>query len=347
MNKRARDWDGGEMKINHLFQSKKAVALLIILLMISAFFFDICALADDPLSNTVSVVAESESISDDLFLINVTCTPGEQIKSYEVELSFDPSVFTVNSVSEGDFFSGYDTFFNNGTIDNSAGSVTDVYGLIVGSGMVDSSGVLVQLNCAVVSEGSCAVEITSAGLTNNTMYLSVNTVNETVTVDQSGPVISSVQYSASNPLDTDSSFGWLNLSCVATDTQGIDSVMISVICPNSSELSRDCSLDEGNVWFWNSSQDSLFTDSGNYSFLFTVIDSSGNENSSSMRYVEISANWDMNIDHVCDLLDFVAVSNVYGDSNAKLGWIREDVDNNGEISVLDFVMLSNEYESTW
>lgn len=336
------------MKINHLFQSKKAVALLIILLMISVLFFDISALADDPLSNTVSVVAESESISDDSFLINVTCNPGEHIKSYEVELSFDPSIFTVNSVVEGDFFTGFDTFFNNGTIDNTAGSITDVYGLIVGSGMVDSSGVLVQLNCAVVSEGSSTVEITSVGLTNDTMYLSVNTVNETVTVDQSDPEISSESIRYSDPLDTDPAYGWVNISCAATDAQGIDEAVISVTCPNASVLQRTFSQGSGNTYYWNSSSgSSMFTDAGNYSITLTVTDSTGNENTSEVLYLNLPTNWDVNNDQVCDLLDFVSVSNVYGETNDDNGWIREDVDNNGEVAVLDLVMLSNEYESTW
>ncbi|MBS3778410.1 MAG: hypothetical protein KGY50_03855, partial [Candidatus Thermoplasmatota archaeon] len=91
------------MKITHLYQSKKAVALLIILLMISVLFFDINALADDPLSNTVSVTPEGETISSETFTINITCSPGEGIKSFEAELSFDPSIFTVTSVPEGDF----------------------------------------------------------------------------------------------------------------------------------------------------------------------------------------------------------------------------------------------------
>ena len=336
------------MKINHLYQSKKAVTLLIILLIISVLFFDISALADDPLSNTVSVVAESEIICSETFTINITCSPSDHIKSYEVELSFDPNVFTVNSVSEGDFFTGYDTFFNNGTIDNTEGMISDVYGLIVGAGTVDSSGVLISLSCTVVSEGSCAVEITNVGLTDESAYLSINTVNETITIDQSDPEVSGESIQYSDPLDTDPSYGWVNISCDATDAQGVDEVVISITCPNASVLQKTCSQGSGNTYYWNSSSgDSMFTVAGNYSMMVTVTDSTGNENMSETLYLDLPENWDMNNDQICDLLDFVSVSNHYSETNVQSGWIREDVDNNGEIAVLDLVMLSNEYESTW
>lgn len=336
------------MKITQFYQSKKAGALLIILFMISVLFFDISALADDPLSNSVSVVAESEIISSETFIINITCSPTEHIKSYEVELSFDPSVFTVNSVTEGDFFNGYDTFFNNGTIDNIDGMISDVYGLIVGSGTVDSAGVLISLSCTVVSEGSCAVTITSVGLTNESAYLSVNTVNETVTIDQSDPEVSGESIQYSDPLDTDPNYCWVNISCDATDAQGVDEVVISITGPNASVLQRTCSKGSGNTYYWNSSSgSSMFTDAGNYSIVVTVTDLTGNENTSETLYLDLPENWDVNNDQICDLLDFVFVSNHYGETNALSGWIREDVDNDGEIAVLDLVMLSNEYQSTW
>jgi len=339
---------GGEMKkISDHIVTKFTINMIIMVLIILSFFNG-NVLADDPLTNIVSIVPEDETISSDIFSINVTCTPSENVKSYELELSFDPTVFTITSVSEGDFFTGYDTFFSDGTIDNSAGTVTDIYGLIVGPGTIDSTGVLISLTCSVVSEGSCMMQITSVGLTNESSYLSVNTINETITIDQSGPEITTAQYTTSNPLDTDPLYGWINLSCNATDDQGISQVTVSVTCPNASILQRSCTQGSGNTWYWNSSSgNSMFTQAGNYSIRLTVLDASGNQNTSSTLYVDLAENWDVNNDNVCDLLDFIAVSNYYDETNNRNGWIREDVDNNGEITVLDLVILSNNYESTW
>jgi hypothetical protein len=46
------------------------------------------------------------------------------------------------------------------------------------------------------------------------------------------------------------------------------------------------------------------------------------------------------------IFDLVLVSNHCGQSGAHR-WIREDADNNGEISVLDFVVVANHYGTTW
>jgi len=57
-------------------------------------------------------------------------------------------------------------------------------------------------------------------------------------------------------------------------------------------------------------------------------------------------NWDINIDSVCNVLDLSLVSNKYNERGAQ-GWIREDVDNNGEVKVFDFVVVSNNYGKSW
>jgi hypothetical protein len=40
------------------------------------------------------------------------------------------------------------------------------------------------------------------------------------------------------------------------------------------------------------------------------------------------------------------VSNSFNFSG-KSGWIREDVDNNGEVNLLDISLVSNHYDETW
>ena len=65
----------------------------------------------------VSIDPSSQSVSaGDTFTINVSCVPGQPIKSFELNISFDPSLLTANSVTEGDIFDGYTTYFNSGTI---------------------------------------------------------------------------------------------------------------------------------------------------------------------------------------------------------------------------------------
>ena len=57
-------------------------------------------------------------------------------------LIFNGSMVRVNSVTEGDLFkqTGANTFFNPGSINNAAGSVTNVYGCIMGKRNVSTPG---------------------------------------------------------------------------------------------------------------------------------------------------------------------------------------------------------------
>ncbi len=61
---------------------------------------------------------------------------------------------------------------------------------------------------------------------------------------------------------------------------------------------------------------------------------------------EQAPDWDINEDGQCSILDYILISNHYGETGQN-GWIREDVDNNGEINILDLVLVSNHYGETW
>jgi hypothetical protein len=340
--------DGGEMKKDLFNIVKKARSFLIISVMIIGLLSQGIVFADDPGTNIIRVVPVDDVITSETFTIDIICEPVEPIKSFEFSLSFDPTSFIITGVSEGSFFGAHPTFFNSGTIDNSTGTLVDVYGLSLGSGLtVDSSGVLVTLTVEMVSEGSSSMDLDMVGLTNESSYLSVSPVNGTIIIDLSDPEITDIDVSYSDPVDTDPTFGWVNMSCSASAASEIQEVIMSISCPNGSVLERSLMQGSGNYWYWNSSMgESMFTTAGNYSFTITVTDASGNMNTSSVFYIEIPPNWDVNADGICDLLDFVEVSNRYGETGEN-GWIREDINNDGELSVLDLVMLSNAYKETW
>lgn len=70
------------------------------------------------------------------FTVDVVIVPVEPIAGAQFDLIFDATVLAANSVVEGGLLraGGASTFFNQGTIDNGAGSIVDVYGAIVGAG---------------------------------------------------------------------------------------------------------------------------------------------------------------------------------------------------------------------
>jgi hypothetical protein len=64
------------------------------------------------------------------FTVSVHGEPNNAIAGLEFNLSYDPDVITVDSVAEGNLLSqgGANTYFNDGQINNMAGTVTGVLG---------------------------------------------------------------------------------------------------------------------------------------------------------------------------------------------------------------------------
>jgi len=129
----------------------------------------------DPASQTVS--------AGDSFVVTVNCSPARPVKGFELKVSFNPSILQATSVSEGDFFSGYTTFFNPGTINNQAGTIINVYDLIVGQGNVTTNGSFVTIAFTAGSvSGSSAVTLYGVQVTNETEYINVSVSSASVTV---------------------------------------------------------------------------------------------------------------------------------------------------------------------
>jgi len=125
----------------------------------------------NPASQTVDV--------EDSFTIDINCVPGQPIKGFELRISFDETLIQANSVLEGDIFEGYSTFFCNGTINNAAGSINNVFGLIIGPGNVSDNGTLVTISfTARDKSGTSALEFIDVGtwtsVVNETGYVSID-----------------------------------------------------------------------------------------------------------------------------------------------------------------------------
>jgi hypothetical protein len=162
-------------------------------------------------------------------------------------------------------------------------------------------------------------------------------------VDEEAPVITSVLTTTSDPIDTDPSFGWMNLSCMVDDNDEVSLVSVNMTFPDLSWINESLTQFSGtDSWFFNMSLSMV----GNYSMILYVIDLQGNMNQSSLEFFSLAPNWDITLDGQCGLLDLNAISNNYG-LEGPLGWIREDVNNDGKISVLDLVVVSEHYGEIW
>lgn len=126
------------------------------------------------------------------FTVDVYCAPGQPIKAFEFRLLFDASLIQANEVTEGHIFDGYPMFFNKGVIDNVAGRVINVYGLILGLGTVSNPGAFATISFTAQSiAGTSKLEFldvgTWTGVTNETGYVPIDVYSGSVTVKEGYP----------------------------------------------------------------------------------------------------------------------------------------------------------------
>jgi PKD repeat protein len=156
---------------------------LVIAFMLLFSSFVMVARADAP--TIVRMTPASQTVSAGVsFVVTVNCSPARPVKGFELKVSFNPSILHATSVSEGDFFSAYNTtFFNPGTINNQAGTIINAYDLVVGQGNVTTNGSFVTIAFTAGSvSGSSAVTLYGVQVTNETEYINISVVSASVTV---------------------------------------------------------------------------------------------------------------------------------------------------------------------
>jgi hypothetical protein len=155
------------------------------------FIFSFCFFVSaDPFDDTqIKISPASQTVdANDNFTVDVYCITGQPIKGFELRISFDSSLVSADSVSEGDIFSNYSTFFNSGTIDNSEGSIVNIFGLIIGQDNVSENGTLVTIGfTAKQYSGTSSIEFIDVGswttIVNETGYVQIDVTSGSVEID--------------------------------------------------------------------------------------------------------------------------------------------------------------------
>lgn len=168
-------------------KNQKTLRYVIIIFCVIILFAALPVSAED---TTLIIDPSDQTIStSETFTVNVYCNPSEAIKGFELEISFDSSLVKAVSVTEGDIFNGFTTFFNSGDIDNSEGLITSIYGLIVGPGNTTSPGTFCKITFSSKSLGGMSPLMFSrvgewTGIVNEEGYISINAVNGEVTIEK-------------------------------------------------------------------------------------------------------------------------------------------------------------------
>lgn len=106
------------------------------------------------MANTiVRLVPGKEQVDPgETFTVQVKIEPaaGANVAGAQFDLYFNPESLDIERVEEGDFLKqgGAPSFFNPGTIDNEAGLLAPVYGVVIGQGQVlPNAGTLAIVHC--------------------------------------------------------------------------------------------------------------------------------------------------------------------------------------------------------
>ncbi len=97
------------------------------------------------------------------FDVRVVIDPnGTAITGAQLDLEFNRSSISINSISEGDLLkqSGANTLFNSGTISNSLGKAEKIYAAILGPQNITTSGTFIIINAtAIVSTNTVEIKL--------------------------------------------------------------------------------------------------------------------------------------------------------------------------------------------
>ncbi len=194
---------------------------------------NLCILTLVLLSSAITITIKAEDLTSvlinpstlsvspgDTFTIDVYCVPRQEIKAFEFKLSFDSSLVQANEVVEGNIFDGHYTFFNAGIIDNTAGTIVNIFNLIIGLESVSDPGTFVSISFTALSNpGTSIIDIYDAGVTNESGYISIVVNDGEVTILDSNrpPTISGA---APNNESTDISVSTSSLSVTINDPDG-------------------------------------------------------------------------------------------------------------------------------
>jgi hypothetical protein len=125
------------MKHRNLLNITKILTFIVIITL--GLFPASTAYADE--TTIVSVSAPSEVEAGKQFTVSIMVEPGTAIAGVQFNLSFDQSLVTASNVTEGNLLSqnGAATYFNPGTINNTAGTISGVAGAIITPGQTVST----------------------------------------------------------------------------------------------------------------------------------------------------------------------------------------------------------------
>ena len=109
--------------------------------------------------------------------IDLTASADTPVKGWEFKLRYDPTILRANSVTNGKFFGEKEEFYINGVINNTAGTLINIYSVDLNHTMETDDGTLAIISFTVIGEGESYLELYDVGICNETNYVPRQVVN--------------------------------------------------------------------------------------------------------------------------------------------------------------------------
>jgi hypothetical protein len=316
------------MKHKNLFKIAKILTFIVIVTL--GLFPASTAYADE--TTIVSVSAPSEVEAGEQFTVSIMVEPGTAVAGVQFNLSFDQSLVTASSVAEGTLLSqgGAATYFNPGTINNTAGTISGVAGAIITPGQtVSTAGTFATITLTAGTEGG-ACSLTLSGVVvgdANGQSVPVSVINGQVAINQP-PVLSTIGDKSVNEGQL------VTFTISATDQDG------DTLTYSASGLPSGASFSPSTRTF---SWIPRYNQAGTYAVHFEVSDGHYTDPEDiNITVVQLYEDWDVNGDGATNVLDMILIGQHWGETGLA-GWTQVDANEDGSINVLDMIIIGQNW----
>jgi hypothetical protein len=162
----------------------KVIGLIIIIVILIIGMFLLPSIISPPAR--VTVISSNHTFAPgETFELAILIDPmGAYIAGAKMNIAFDRDMVKVNKITEGSLFKqkNANTFFNGGVVDNSGGTVTNIYDVIIGNSNVSNPGIFININLTVLdSSGPSRINISNVEISDPDGYLiAINVTNGTI-----------------------------------------------------------------------------------------------------------------------------------------------------------------------